>query len=94
MENFAAPSQEEQEGVVEEKIKKGVPYEQLKVGVVKETTPGERRCVLLKKILLTLLSVVCCLRSAVCCCPRVVSFGRVRYRVDQAFSGVFFSSLS
>lgn len=48
MENVAAPSQEEQGGAVEEveeKSKKGVPYEQIKIGVVKETTAGERRYV-------------------------------------------------
>lgn len=29
----------------EEDIKKGVPYDHLAVGVVKESTTGERRCV-------------------------------------------------
>lgn len=41
---FAAPAEEEFAGEEASK-KKGVPYEQLTVGVVKETTPGERRYV-------------------------------------------------
>lgn len=47
IDNIAPPAQEEQEpeqpAAVEDK-KRGVPYDQLTVGVVKESTPGERRC--------------------------------------------------
>lgn len=44
IEDIATPAQGEvQEPAPVEEKKRGVPYEQLTVGVVKESTPGERR---------------------------------------------------